>query len=129
MAQVQQEKYDEGIAHLQKAVTFSGGSPRYRAGLGYAYAVAGRKGEARKLLDNLNSLSKQRYVSPYYIATIYAGLGDAGKAMEWLEKAYKDHTGWLAYVKFQPEFARLNSDPRFQALLRRMNFPETSAQK
>ena len=123
MAYVQKAMYEEGIMHLQKAVTFSGGSPRYVAGLGYAYAVAGRKGEARKVLEKLKDLSKQRYVSPYFIATVYVGLGDTENAMKWLEKSYQDRSGWLAYVKSQPEFARLDSDPRFQDLLRRMNFP------
>lgn len=123
LAYVQKAMYEEAIAHLEKAVTFSGDSPRYVASLGYAYAVAGRRREARKVLDKLKDLSKQRYVSPYFIATVYAGLGDTEKALEWLEKAYQDHSGWLAYVQWQPEFAPLRSDPRFRDLLRRMNFP------
>jgi len=124
LAYVQKAMYEEGIAHLEKAVTFSGSSPRYVASLGYAYAVAGRRHEARKILDKLNELSKHRYVSPYFIAAVYTGLGDKENALEWLEKAYQDHSGWLAYIKMQPEFAPLRSDPRFQDLLRRMNFPE-----
>ena len=129
MAYVQKARYEEGIAHLQKVVTFSGGSPRYVAGLGYAYARAGRGSEARKILGKLRDVSKQRYVAPYFIATVHVGLGDAESALEWLERAYQEHTGWLAYVQSQPEFEHMHSDPRFQDLLRRMNFPPSQQAK
>ncbi len=123
LAYAQKAMYQESIAHLQKAVAFSGGSPRYVAGLGYAYAVAGRRREARKILDQLNNLSKQKYVSPYFIATVYAGLGEKEKALEGLEKAYQERDNWLAYVKLEPEFDPLRSDPRFADLMRRIGLP------
>lgn len=123
LACAQKAMYEEAVAHLQKAVAFSGGSPMYVAGLGYAYAVAGRRREARKILDQLNDLSKQKYVSPYFIATVVAGLGEKQKALEGLEKAYQERGNWLVYVQAQPEFAPLRSDARFQNLLRRVNFP------
>ncbi len=123
LASVQKAMYEEAIAHLQEAATSPGASPRYIAGLGYAYAVAGKRNEARKILDKLNELSKQKYVSPYFTATVYAGLGDKEEAFEWLDKAYRDRDNWLAYVKVTPEFDPLHSDPRYQNLLRRMNFP------
>lgn len=124
LAYVQKAMHQDAIAHLEKAVALSGGSPMYVAGLGYAYAVAGRRREASKILEQLNDLSKQKYVSPYFVATVYAGLGEKEKALEGLEKAYQDRGNWLAYVRSQPEFAPLRSDPRFQDLLRRMKFPQ-----
>jgi len=74
---IRKREYEKGITHLQKAVTSSGNSPRYLASLGYAFAVAGRTAEAGRVLDKLRDLSKQRYVSPYYTATVYAGMGKA----------------------------------------------------
>ena len=74
-------------------------------------------------MDKLRDLSKQRYVSPYYTATVYAGMGNAQGALEWLERAYQERDGWIPYIQSQPEFDGLRSDPRFQALLGRMGFP------
>jgi tetratricopeptide (TPR) repeat protein len=123
LAYVQKREYEQGLSHLQKAVTFSGESPRYLESLGYAYGLAGRRGEAAKVLDKLRDLSKQRHVSPYFLATVYAGLGDAQSAVKWLERAYQERDGWIVYIQFQPEFDDLRSDPRFQELVGRTNFP------
>ena len=73
------------------------------SGLGYAYAVAGRRAEAQKVLDKLNELSKQKYVPAVCRARIYAGLGEKDKAFEWLEKAYEDRSiVVLAFIKVRP---------------------------
>jgi hypothetical protein len=66
-------------------------------------------------------LLKQRYVAPYEIALIYAGLGDKPHALEWLDNAYEDHSQKLLYMKKDPRFDSLRADPRFQQTLRRMN--------
>jgi len=94
------------------------------ASLGYAFAVAGRTAEAERVLDKLRTLSKQRYVSSYYTAAVYAGMGNTQSALEWLERAYQERDGWICYIQSQPEFDSLRSDPRFQALVGRMNFPQ-----
>jgi hypothetical protein len=60
---------------------------------------------------------------PYLIALIYMGLREKDKAFEWLEKAYEDRDTHMANVKVDPWLDPLRSDPRFQNLLRRMNFP------
>ena len=65
---------------------------RARDGLGYGYAVTGRRAEAEKILDKLNELSKQKYVSTAWMAKIYSGLGEKDRAFEWLEKAYEDRS-------------------------------------
>jgi serine/threonine protein kinase/tetratricopeptide (TPR) repeat protein len=85
-----------------------------------AYAFAGRKSEAHKeLKEYLNA----PYVDPWMVAGIYAGLGEKDKAIEWLERAYKDRSPNITLLKVDPWFDSLRSDPRFQDLLRRMNFP------
>ena len=111
--------YKEGIAEFEKELAISPGS-QSTIGLGYAYAVAGRKAEAQKVLDRLNELSKQKYVPAVVRARIYAGLGEKDKAFEWLEKGYEDRSIGT-HIKVDPIFDPLRSDPRFADLLRRMN--------
>lgn len=96
----------------------------YLAGLGYGNAMSGRRDEASGILDRLHEVAKQQYVSPYFIAAVYAGLSENEKALEVLESAYEVRTSWLCYVRAQPEFDSLRSEPRFQDLLRKMNFPQ-----
>ncbi len=124
MALEQTGKYDEALEESQKAVAFSGGSPHYRASLGYTYALSGRADEARKVLDELNELSGRMYVSPYYRAEIHAGLGEREEALACLGKAYEERANLLVFLKVEPRLDPLRGEPRFQALLRRMNFPE-----
>ena len=93
--------------------------------LGYAYAVAGKKADAQKVLDRLSEMSKQRYVAAESRAVIYAALGEKDQAFDWLQKAYEDHSitagGPFSMIKVQPAYDPLRSDPRWAALLRRMN--------
>jgi eukaryotic-like serine/threonine-protein kinase len=122
MAYLQKSMYKEGIEVFQRALAIYPGNTEELSGLGYAYAVAGRRAEAQKVLDKLNDISKERYVSRWYVAMIYAGLGDRGKAFEWLEKSYDDRSiGAGQSIKTDPAFDPLRSDPRFADLLRRMN--------
>jgi hypothetical protein len=92
--------------------------------LGCAYGHAGKRPEALRLLNQLQSRSKRQYVSPYFVAWFYAGLGEGDKAFQCLEKAYTEGNPMLALLKVDPVFDPLRSDPRFQDHLRRMNFPK-----
>jgi tetratricopeptide (TPR) repeat protein len=123
-AYVQMGRYREAIAAIDKAIKLSGGDIRAVATLGHAYAVLGRKAETYNVLEELKRQSKLRYVSPYFIAVIYAGLEEKDRAFEWLETTYAERHPYLALLKVEPVFDPLRSDPRFQSLLRRMNFPE-----
>ena len=116
---VQKSMYKEGIAELEKAMAISPGNTLLLSGLGYAYAAAGRKLEAQKVLDQLNDLAKQKYVPAMYRAWTYAGLGEKDKAFEWLEKGYEDRS--ILSIKAYGVLAPLHSDPRWADLLRRMN--------
>jgi tetratricopeptide (TPR) repeat protein len=91
--------------------------------LGFLYAKMGRGDDARRVADNLRRLSTQQYVDAYTVAIPYAGLGDKDRAFAWLEKAYQDRSTWMAQLKVEAFFEPLRADPRFQDLLRRMNFP------
>jgi TolB-like protein/Flp pilus assembly protein TadD len=114
---------EEAIAELEQAVSLSR-SPVSLAGLGHAYGLAGRREEAQRIALELEDESKRRYVPPYQIAAVYAGLGDRDEAFACLERAYDERDVWLTSIVREPMFDPLRSDPRFRDLLRRMNLPE-----
>jgi tetratricopeptide (TPR) repeat protein len=121
-----QEKkmYEEAIAELQKARRQRTGEDLVIASLGYAYAASGKKGEAQKLLDELQEQSRQRYVSPYLIAYLSLALGKRDEALAWLEKGYESHDQWMMWLKSDPKLDNLRSDPRFADLMRRVGLPQ-----
>jgi TolB-like protein/class 3 adenylate cyclase len=114
--------YDKAIAEFQSGLQLSGGDPLRVAVLGHAYAVAGKRAEAEKVINDLTEISKQRYFPPYFIALIYVGLNDKDQAFVWLEKAFAEHSSGMTYLKVEPMFDPIRSDPRFQDLLRRVGF-------
>jgi serine/threonine protein kinase/TolB-like protein len=88
-----------------------------------SYGRFGARGYWQTRLDSALEQTKQGYVSPLYIAKLYAQLGQRDEAFAWLEKAYDERGAWMAEWIYHPRFDPLRSDPRFQDLLRRMNFP------
>jgi TolB-like protein/Tfp pilus assembly protein PilF len=114
--------YKEAIAAFLSAREPFLDSPLVLGHLGNAYARAGHKAEAQKLLQKLIQLSKQN-MGTWEVALIYAGLEDKDRAFEWLERAYKVHDKGMLFLKIDPPLDPLRSDPRYQDLLRRMNFP------
>jgi TolB-like protein/Tfp pilus assembly protein PilF len=118
-AYTQQGMYQEAIAELQKATSLSPG-PEGLALLGYTYALAGHRSEARKVLNKLKGLSSRRYIEPASIAIIHTGLGEREQAFEWLEKAYEHRNELLVMIKVDPRLDALRSDARFTDLLRRV---------
>jgi len=123
-AYTQERMYDRAIAEFKTVLKLEElDFPGSRAGLAYAQGMSGRKSEARKILYELLELSRKRYVRPYYVGVVYAGLGDSDRAFEWFEKAYEERSSHLVVFKVDPFLDPIRADPRFQALLRRMNFP------
>jgi TolB-like protein/lipoprotein NlpI len=116
----------EAIAEFQRAATLSPNVTDYKGALGYAYARAGKRAEARQVLDELKERSGRRYVSWFYVAVIYAGLNEKDLAFACLEKAYTQHEQGFVVMNREPMFDPLRSDPRFADLLRRMNLPVDS---
>ena len=119
----QKKAYDQAIAELRRATELSLGSPPVLAALARTLAVSGRITEARNLLEQLQ-LSKRQYVSPFYVAIVYAGLGENERALDWLEKAYADHSNAIVFLKVDPQLDTLRSYPRFHELQRKLRLPE-----
>jgi TolB-like protein/DNA-binding winged helix-turn-helix (wHTH) protein/Tfp pilus assembly protein PilF len=118
----QKNMYPEAIANLEKGVARSG---RLASNLGYlaqVYGLAGRKSETRKIIGELKEMSRHHYVFPSVFANAYLGLGDKDQALTYLERAYKEQDGSLFYLKVSPLLDPLRPEPRFQALMRRVNF-------
>lgn len=118
----QKGMYKEAIAEFQNAMS-SEDNPAILGALGHVYAVAGNKGGAETVIKELKGLS-ERYVAPYHIAIIYAGIQKKDEAFHWLEEAYQSRDEWLLYLKIDPRLDSLRSDPRFSNLLARAGFPQ-----
>jgi len=112
---------DRAIAASQEAIELSEAAPIPLAGLGEAFAAAGRVREAEEILA---ALLKLPHVTAYYTARVYAALGHTDEALSLLEDAYKEHGEWLVLLKVDHRFDTLRSNPRFLNLMCRMNFPQ-----
>jgi tetratricopeptide (TPR) repeat protein len=108
------------LEELQKANKLESEMPWPLAQLGYLYARLGRKSEAEQVLQELTRRSEGRYVSPYFFATVYVGLGRKEQALTSLEKGYADRSMFMTLTIDDPELDPLRSEPRFLALLRQM---------
>ena len=109
----------EAIAQYEKAMQLSP-DPAVQASLARAYVLAGRKEEARKILDDLTTVSRQRYIPAYSLAVIHLSLGDKEEALRLLEKSYEDRapfdTGVFGSIKIDRRLDPLRGEPRFEAL-------------
>ena len=100
----------------------SGAIPYVAGWLGYAYAVSGDRTKALATIKDLDEVSTRRYVSPFSTAMIYLALGDKDRSLAGLEKAYEVHSQWLFLLKVDRIFDPLRSEPRFIALMKKLNF-------
>jgi Tfp pilus assembly protein PilF len=105
---------------LREAMELPASGAYTQATLAYHLGRTGREAEARELLQELERAAQADYVSPVAFATIYIGLGDLDRALDWAERAYAERRGWLAYVKVNPIMDPLRDSPRFAALVRKM---------
>jgi eukaryotic-like serine/threonine-protein kinase len=113
--------YAEAINEYQKETVNQGETTEVQAYLGYAYAMSGQREQAVAILNKLKTTKD--YVSPAELAILYAGLGDKDGAFRSLETAYVAHDLQMQYLKVDPHYDSLRSDPRFQDLLRRVGLP------
>lgn len=109
--------YEHAIAPLKQAVALSNGSPRAMAELGLAYALADNVKPARDIIETLQQRSKDRYVSPFNFALVYAGLGQGDSTFDWLRRAEQERSPSLNFLILSPAFTGLRKDPRFTRLV------------
>jgi serine/threonine protein kinase/tetratricopeptide (TPR) repeat protein len=119
---VQQRRYDDAIREMQIAVTRADRSTETLGALAVAFAAAGKMEQAQPLLDELESPSCKRYVLPYNVAKIYAAAGNAEKAFDWLETAYKEGNPDLIELNSEPLFEAIRVEPPFLDLMRRVGW-------
>ena len=134
LARAEKGDYATAISEAERATKLNN-SPLLLASLASAYVRAGRPADASRVLRRLGEIwerqgaapawhdARSLYVCPYEVAGVYAQLGDKGRALEWLDKAYRNRS-CLYWIRQDPRFDSMRSDPQFQELLAKMNFPQ-----
>jgi serine/threonine-protein kinase len=117
-------KYSEAIAIYEQALQDDPMSQFALHSVGYAYAKSGRSSDAEEVINKFKNLAKTQYVVSYWIASIYAALGDKDKAFAELENSFSQHDFYLHRLKVDRFWDPLRADPRFKDLLRRLNLSE-----
>nr|MBA4182398.1 tetratricopeptide repeat protein [Acidobacteriota bacterium] len=120
-AYIKKGMYAEAIAEARKARELAPFLTIATAYGSYALAKSGKQAEARAELESLLKLSTTRFVPPYHIALIYNGLGERDKTIAWLERGFQQHDPKMAFLKVEPKWNNLRSDPRFVEIIKRMN--------
>jgi serine/threonine-protein kinase len=122
-AELQDRRFGESTVELHKALDLSEGDTNELAALAYGDAMAHDAADAKKILAELSERSQQTYVQPLALATIHIGLGEANNAFDWLTKAMEDRSAGLVYLKVDPVFDPVRSDPRFSEMVERIGLP------
>jgi serine/threonine-protein kinase len=119
MTLAQLRRFPEAAASMNKAIELSG-DQRWRTHLAHIHALAGQRAEADALINDVIAKTDPKdYPRPDF-AAVYALLGDKERALTWLETAYEIKPSDLASIKSEPDLITLQSEPRYQALLKRM---------
>jgi serine/threonine-protein kinase len=116
-------RHEEAVATLEKGLVASDRSSEMLAQLALAYGRAGRTSDARAMLFELQARDRTQHVSPFAFALAYVGVGEADKAVDALEAAYRSREWYLCVLKTEPIFDSLRGNARFQDLLRLLNLP------
>ena len=120
LAYEQKGMTEQALEEFRGLLSISDSNTGVNASLGHLYAQTGNSSGARRMLDRLEGMSKQRYVSAYDFAVIYAGLKEKEQAFTWLEKAYDEHSLRPAWLKYDPRLDGLRADTRYLELVRRV---------
>jgi adenylate cyclase len=108
----------EAVVEFERARASDQDSALILAGLAHALAVSGDRKGAQELLAELREMSKRRYISPAHLALVYVGLNQPEEAVAALEEAYRERSNWIPYLRVDPRFDTLRSNPRFIQIVR-----------
>ena len=108
------------IRRCEEALKLAGRDPSILAALGFAHASAGHREEAARIARELEALWTRRHFPATELALLYAGMGNRGKAFEWMDKAWREHDVQLLWFRLEPQLDGLRDDPRYGDLMRRM---------
>jgi serine/threonine-protein kinase len=114
------DQFDDAENTLREAVELPGAGTYTRVTLAYALSRAGKREYAAALVPELEDKRANDYVSPVELATLHIGLGNNQIALDWVERAYEERRGWMAYLKVHPVVDPLRGEPRFRALVEKM---------
>ncbi|HEY3043677.1 MAG TPA: protein kinase [Vicinamibacterales bacterium] len=120
LAYEQKHDYGRAIREFEHASATSPGSANVLGSLGHAYALAGRRDDAMRVLSRIEEIGRTHYVPSFFSAEVYLGLGDNARALELLEKSYEEHSTLLGYAKMDPRLDPIRNNPQFAGLLRRI---------
>jgi tetratricopeptide (TPR) repeat protein len=116
--------YDLALDALNKAGRLSAGNSKALSLRGYIFGKTGRTAESLEVLQTLEAVARERFVPPYAIALIHAGLGHTELALDWLDRAFDSHDVHLVFLPVDPKWDRFRIEPRFMAVLKRCGFTE-----
>lgn len=117
---------DEAVSHFREAVSLAPESMSSQAFLGQALARAGNASEARQILDGFSQKSERHYVPSFYPALVCLGLGETGRALDWLDQACGERYPQTAYLNVEPAWKPIRSHPRFVKLIERAGLAQPS---
>jgi DNA-binding winged helix-turn-helix (wHTH) protein/TolB-like protein/tetratricopeptide (TPR) repeat protein len=116
-------KFSDAVTEVEEVAAEEGNDPYVSTLLGSAYGRWGKVALAQQELREMKGIAEQRYVPPFWFVMVYASLGDKAQALDWLNQAYRERDSYLVFVKVTPWFDSLHSQPGFEQILRKMNFP------
>lgn len=116
-------QHDAAIAEFRRVDEQLKGWPISIAARGHAQAASGRTSAAHEAIAELRQLATRKFVTPYGIALVYAGLGEADTAFSWLHRAFEEKSHWLVWLRLDPRWGKMRSDARFLKLVSRLKYP------
>jgi tetratricopeptide (TPR) repeat protein len=123
LAYEQKKMYPEALREMGRAKDPLPRNLAVECDIGHVYAVSGDKGSVQKVIAALKEESAHRYVNAYELALIYVGLGQNEQAFKSLERAFREHSDMLAYLKVDPRLDSIRSHSRFDDLIRHVGVP------